>query len=123
MNYDEVLQEHDAKAFIELLSETYKVRKPKVAFTGRKRGRGMYFPRKKTIRVARETLVWVLVHEFTHYLDHVVTGRTDYNGGEWHSQGFYYKLRNLTAQIGGSYPWNREYRQLYRWAKSDGLQQ
>jgi len=118
MNYDELLSHEDAAAFIELLAETYKVRKPKLCFTARRRG--VYFPNRKTIRVPKHTKVWVLVHEFNHYLDHVLTGRSPHES-EWHSQSFYYKLKRLTAQLGGNYPWNREYRQLYRWAKADSL--
>jgi hypothetical protein len=121
MNYDELLEKHDALALIELLSETCKVRRPRMRFSGRRGTRGSYIPCHRTIRVSKTPALWVLVHEFTHHLNHVENGDHGNEARESHSQAFYYKLRRLTAMLGGQYPWHREYRQLKRWAEAERL--
>ena len=75
------------------------------------------------ICVGKRTKLWILAHEFAHYLDHIENGRGANrlsSNHEWHSQGFHYKLRRITCLVGGDYPWSGEYKQLARWAKMDG---
>jgi hypothetical protein len=121
MNYQEKLWKQDTHALVALLSEVCGVRMPKLSFSNRQR-LGEYNPANKTIRVSRWAYVRTVVHEFAHYLDHVENGRSwgrQANDKEWHSQGFYYKLRKLVRLCGGEYPWHSEYRQIARWAKQD----
>ena len=62
--------------------------------------------------------------EFAHYLDHIDNGRVVLraaNDTEWHSQGFFYKLRKIVLTLGPGYPWKMEYRQIARWAAKDTL--
>ncbi len=124
MNWDELVFKDDARAFIELLSGECRVRPPRVSFTGRTNHRGFYRTRAKTITVGKWTKLWILAHEFAHYLDHIEnnTGEPNsHNDREWHSHGFYYKLRRLTRICGGEYPWHYEYKQLARWAAREKL--
>ncbi|HEX3156816.1 MAG TPA: hypothetical protein VHV32_19460 [Candidatus Angelobacter sp.] len=121
MNYMEVLTEQDAVALVQLLAETFKVKAPALRFNARNR-RGYYYPSKKAISLSRSPKAKTVVHEFAHYLDHVETGRSSgrqANDREWHSQGFYYKLRKIVLTCGGEYPWNMEYRQIAKWAAKD----
>jgi predicted SprT family Zn-dependent metalloprotease len=122
MDYLEVIDQKSTIALVDKLSEACGVRKPKISFAGRKQERGRYFSRKRTIMLHRQTVVCIVVHEFAHYLDHVETGRNiakQSNDKEWHSQGFYYKLRKVTRLLGGEYPWDREYKQIARWAAAE----
>ena len=124
MNWDELVGKDDAQAFIALLSEECHVRPPHISFTGRTKHRGFYRARSKTITVGKQTKLWILTHEFAHYLDHIENGtggNKQFSDHEWHSQGFYYKLRRLTRMVGGEYPWKNEYKQLARWAKSEPI--
>lgn len=126
MNWDEMVAQDDALAFIAILSEACSVRKPRISFTGRTKHRGFYRTRSRTITVGKTTKLWILAHEFTHYLDHIENGvgvRKQCNDREWHSQSFYYKLRRVTRLLGGSYPWSNEYKQLARWAALDTTNQ
>lgn len=121
MNYEERLTEQDAAALVALLAATFKVKTPALRFNAGNR-RGYYYPSKKLISISRTPKAKTVVHEFAHYLDHVETGRSSgrqANDREWHSQGFYYKLRKVVRACGGEYPWQREYRQLARWAARD----
>lgn len=121
MNWREELTPEDTTALVALLAERFKVRMPRIEFSGRKRA-GLYTPRKKTIRVSRQTQLWIVAHEFAHYLDHAETGRnigSQANDHEWHSQGFYYKLRKVVFALGPGYPWAGEYKQIARWAAKD----
>lgn len=120
MNYQERLTEQDAAALVSLLAETFKVKAPALRFNARNQ-RGYYYPNKKAISLSRFSKTKTIVHEFAHYLDHVETGRSSgrqANDREWHSQGFYYKLRKIVQACGGDYPWYLEYRQIARWAQA-----
>lgn len=122
MNWTELVSKDDALAFIDLLSEACNVRPPRISFTGRTNRRGFYRTKSKTITVGKWTQLWILAHEFAHYLDHIENGtgcRVMHNDHEWHSQGFYYKLRRVARMIGGEYPWDKEYKQLRRWAANE----
>jgi hypothetical protein len=122
MNWTETLTQDDAKALVALLSEHFNVRRPGIKFTGRQQWRGVYQVGTKIIRVAPKTMPWVVAHEFAHYLDHIDNGRVRgrmENSNEYHSQGFYYKLRKIVLLLGPGYPWQREYRQIARWAAKD----
>lgn len=122
MNWDEALAPADAVALVAVLAEHFKVRAPRIKFTGCQRRRGMYLAAHKTIRVAPGTSPAIVAHEFAHYLDHIDNGRVwsrMANDKEWHSQGFYYKLRKITLALGPGYPWSCEYRQIARWAARD----
>jgi hypothetical protein len=122
MNWEELVSQDDAAAFIEMLSEACHVRKPRLSFAGRTNRRGFYRTRSKMICVGKQTKLWILAHEFAHYLDHIENGHGAnrlFSSHEWHSQGFYYKLRRVTRLCGGAYPWSGEYKQIARWAKAD----
>lgn len=124
MKWNETISAEDAAALVSMLSEALAVRPPRLSFTGRQVWRGRYRPSTKTILLHKsKTLTWIVAHEFAHYLDHVETGRNvamQSNDKEWHSQGFYYKLRKVIRTMDmPEYPWRSEYKQLARWAKRD----
>ncbi len=126
MKWNETISAYDAAALVSLLSEALHVRPPRLSFTGRQVWRGRYRPSTKTILLHKsKTLIWIVAHEFAHYLDHIETGRNiamQSNDKEWHSQGFYYKLRKVISTMDmPDYPWRSEYKQLARWAAKDGL--
>jgi hypothetical protein len=121
MNWLEELSQADSTAMVQMLAEHFHVRKPKLQYSGRRRA-GLYRPRTRTIRISKRTQSWIVAHEFAHYLDHAETGRNiaaQSNDKEWHSQGFYYKLRKIVLALGPGYPWNYEYKQIARWGNQD----
>lgn len=69
MNARELLWRQDTQALAELLAEHFKVKRPRMEFTGRSKTRGTYFPKRQAIRVASWTETWVVLHEFAHHLD------------------------------------------------------
>lgn len=95
---------------------------------------GWYTPgRKGTIRVSRKTKVWIVCHEFAHHLDEQINHKRLPIGAnrklvkvgpsmqEGHSESFYRNLLRVIEAVGiKDYPWQKEYRQIARWAKRDG---
>lgn len=123
MDYREGLTQGDALAMIEILTELTGVVQPRLSTTGRNfRGSGFYKPEVKTIVVGRVTEPWILVHEFAHHMMHEAFGRIRVGRRDQpHGEGFYYKLRRVTALVGGEYPWDEEYKTIQKYARRDGL--
>lgn len=143
MNWNMPIGITGADTMVRFLSTHFTVRMPKIR-TGYKGQSGRYCPRTKTLVLGRGCTPFTVAHEFSHYLFHIAhippkPKRTDpeyvakyfrykkakrgQTQKEWHSQGFYYKLRGVIKAIGDDYfyPWKKEYKQLKRWASMDGL--
>lgn len=77
----------------------------------------------RTMTFSQMPKVYVVLHEFAHVLDQRVNPYAHHHSHEWHTESFYHNLLRVLDALcepRHAYPWQKEYRQLYRWAKRDG---
>ncbi|MGA2629225.1 MAG: hypothetical protein ABSG54_03340 [Terriglobia bacterium] len=102
-----------AETMVRFLSDRLCTRMPRLRFNGR--GGGYYADGSICLsKVSRKSTV---AHEFAHHLDASLNGHSR----EGHSRSFYSNLKRVVEALGMDYPWDREYLQVQRWARQDGL--
>jgi hypothetical protein len=119
----EIADATQAETMVRFLASRFDIRMPKLQFNGR--GSGSYDPASETIYLSKPAEKSTIAHEFAHHLDDVRNNRTGtvlwkaYR--EAHSRSFYFNLRQVVEALGMDYLWHQEYKQVWRWARRDGL--
>lgn len=140
MNATDKLDATATETLLRFLAERFGERRPRLTISNRQRNHGSYHPRQNRIVVSRNAEAWVMLHEFAHYLDKLINGaihkqrlygfastphsifRMPNTRDIWHGDSFYHNLRRVVEAAGcNDYPWTKEYKQIARWARRDGL--
>lgn len=123
MNFDTAGNPELFDIMLRYLSKRFNVRRPKLAISNTGANRGTYSNGRVRfrIKISRNALLWVMVHEFTHHLLYL-TDVCEYHKSP-HGESFYDLLRFVVRACGDeySYPWHSEYRRIRTWAIRDGL--